>query len=391
MDYKLDENGKFSDDNELIRSINEWYDKDEYDKIINGILGVPRELWSTDLRRYLISAYNNLEQFDKSWKELKELKPMCDTPELEAAYYYLCGYIYYRQDKDMMAISCYNDGKAADPEDTGERDFDSLIEESRKYIASDLKKLEQLSEQIYNDIKKVCAEKPEKEKHDLSEEEFTMLLGFLPGIRKVPGMDHSPGFDEYFIKYEGKDKQCVLDFFKNMFNVTDRDSFHDLFTKYVGCNISNIYNDVPPYLAGKPNFDISELNDIGREAFMNAVEFFKPFVKYLPNAGVLAWDICEKVGFARLAYSCDIIGNTDYCTIMMMLTDLAQANFSSFEEYLLSLAFGCGVYMFHIDEWSIAEAMKFMRQMMPLLLQGDLPYVKWMKKKGRPSKDSYLQ
>ncbi len=391
MDYKLDENGKFSEDNDLIRSIDEWYDKDEYDKIVNGILEVPRELWSTDLRRYLISAYNNLEEFDKSWMELKELKPLCDTPELMAAYYYLSGYIYYRQDKDMMAISCYSDGKAADPEDRGERNFDALIEECREYVDSALKKLGELAKQIDRDIKEACAEKPENEKIKPSEEEFIMYLGFLPGIRKIPGMDHSPGFNDFFMKYEGKDKQCVLDFFKQMYNVTDRESFHELFTKYIGCNISNIYNDVPPYLEGNPRFDISELNDVGKEAFMNSVEFFKPFVQYLPKAGVLAWDICEKVGFARLAYSCDIIGNTDYSTIMLLLTDLAQANFSSFEEYLLSLAFGCGVYMFHMDEWSIVEAMTFMRRMMPLLLQGDLPRMSWKKKRGRPSGGSLIQ
>ncbi len=106
---------------------------------------------------------------------------------------------------------------------------------------------------------------------------------------------------------------------------------------------------------------------------------------------MLAWDIFVKVGFARLAYSCDIIGNTDYCTIMMLLTEQAQANFSSFEEYLLSLAFGCGVYVFDIDGWNIVGAMDYLRHMLPLLVHGDLPYIRWRKKLGRPSNKTYLQ
>ncbi len=377
MDYKLDENGKISEDNELIRSIDEWYDKDEYDKIVNGILEVPRELWSTDLRRYLISAYNNLEQFDNAWKEIDELEPLCDTPELRAAYHYFCGYIFYSQDKEMMAISCFNEGKAADPEDTAERDFDGLIKECRELIGSELKKLEKFSGDICNDIKYACSSMPDDKKSDITEEEFTMFLGFLPGIRKVPGIEMPLLFEKYFLKYNGEEKQAVLDFFKQMYDVTDRESFRKLFTEYSGCNLSGLYNDIPPYLAGKPNFDVSELNPAGKEAFMNSVEFFKPFVQYLPKAGVLAWDICEKVGFARLAYSCDLIGNTDYCTIMLMLTDQARENFSSFEEYMLSLVFGSGVYMFHIDDWGIVSAMNFMKTMVTFLIKGDLPFIKW--------------
>ncbi len=391
MDYRLDENGKFSDDNDFFEIIGKWHDDDEYDKIVNSILEIPREHWSTKLWFRLISAYNNLEQFGKAREELELIEPLCVSPEQKGSFNYMHGYIFYREDKEMMAISCYNDGKEADPEDLGEHDFDALIKECQEYIDKELNKLGALSEQIAREIKSACAEKPEKEKHKLSEEEFTMYLGFLPGIRKIPGMDHSPGFDEYFTKYEGKDKQCVLDFFKQMYNVTDRESFHELFTKYRGCNLANIYNYVPLYIAGKPAFELSELNGKGREAFLNSVEFFKPFVQYLPEAGVLAWDICEKVGFARLAYSCDIIGNTDYCTIMMLLTEQAQANFSSFEEYLLSLAFGCGVYVFDIDGWNIVGAMDYLRHMLPLLVHGDLPYIRWRKKLGRPSNKTYLQ
>lgn len=380
MNYKLDKNGKFSEDNALIRSIDEWYDKDEFENIVNGILEVPRGIWSTKLRRNLISAYNNLGRFDDAWRELAELKPLCDTPALTAVYHYFCGYIYYRLDKDMMAISCFNEGKAADPEDKGKLGFDAFIEDCRGYVENDLKKLGRLAERINSDIREKCSQTPESEKEELSEEDFTIYLGFLFGMRTIPGMDRAIGFGKYFRKFEGSDRECVLEFFERTYKVHDRESFREFFTGYGGINLSDLYNAIPPYLAGKPEFDVDELSGAAREAFMNSAEFMEPFAQYLPKAGVLAWDISEKVGFARLAYSCDLIGNTDYCTIMLALTDLARENFSSFEEYLLSLAFGCGVLMFHIDQWSIKSAIEFINNMMPLLLHGDLPKLKWKEK-----------
>lgn len=379
MDYKLDQTGKIADDDAIYKKLDECYDKEDYRGIVDAITAVPRDIWSIELWFRLISAYNNLRELDKSFEELRKIRPLCDTDELKASLSYMYGYAYYADDKEMMAISCFNDGKKIDPEDKGEHEWDRWIGICGEGVKSSLEKLRRLSERIDKDISEVFSQKSDDERADISEEEFTMYLGFLPAIRKIPGTSKGLLFDKenYFLKYEGADKQAVLDFFENMYGVHDRESFRDMFTKYTGCNIMNFYTDIPPYLAGKPNFDTNELNDEGREAFFNAVEYFKPFNGYLPEAGVLAWDLCEKVGLARLAYSCDIIGNTDYCTIMLMLTDQAREEFSDFEEYMRSLIFGCGVYMFHIDRWDINGAVDFMKMITPMLLDSDMAYIKW--------------
>lgn len=375
---KLDKDGKILDDDELYCLLDEFYDNNEYEKIVAAVTEISREQWSVKLHLRLISAYNNLRQFDNSRQELEKLAPNCKTPAEQAKFYYMHGYIYYAQRKEMMAITFYNKGIAQDPDNTSGYDLDKEVETCRKRIEKDLKELGELSEHIYNDIKQVCSEKPESEKADITDEEFTMYLGFLSAIRKVPGMERGVGFKDYFRKYEGADKEAVLKFL-SMLGITDRESMLNFYQRDIRCNLAGMYNDIPLYLAGKPRFELSELNEDGRGAFLDAAEFFKPFNKYLPPAGIMAWDICEKVGFARLAYSCDIITNSDYCTIMMYADDTAREYFSSFEEYLLSLAFGCGVIAFHIDD-SIVGAMKYMRDMMPLLLHGDLPVIKWSKK-----------
>lgn len=379
MDYKLDQNGKIADDDALHKTLDGCLDKDDYSGIVDTITAVPREIRSTRLWFRLISAYCNLDKPDKALEELRLVQPLCDTDELKASLCYMYGYAYYISDMEMMAISCFNDGKKIDPEDKGEHEWDKMIADCREYVQETLKILRELAERIDKGISEAFSERSDDERDEISEEEFTMYLGYLPAIRKIPGTNKGLLFEKenYFLKYKGADKQAVLDFFENMYGVHDRESFRGMFTKYTGCNIMNFYTDIPPYLAGEPNFDTNELNDEGREAFFNAVEFFKPFNEFLPEAGVLAWDICEKVGLARLAYSCDIIGNTDYCTIMLMLTDQAREEFSDFEEYMRSLIFGCGVYMFHIDHWNIKGAMEFMNMIMQMLLKSDLPYIKW--------------
>ena len=79
---------------------------------------------------------------------------------------------------------------------------------------------------------------PYSDKYELSDEEFTMQLGFLPGIRKIPGQEHGLGFKEYFKKYEGEKREQAKEWFGNLFGVTDRGSFIEFFQTNRCCNIS---------------------------------------------------------------------------------------------------------------------------------------------------------
>lgn len=378
MEYTFDANGKILDTDKLYTTLDEWHDGDKFEEIVNKVTSIPREQWSVKLQFRLISAYNNLKRFDEARQELRDIQPSCHTPAQKARFFYMNGYICYMEDKEMVALSFYKQGLAVDPENTSKLDLDTEVRECEEYIEKELNKLSELSEKMYNDIKKACSEKPESEKADISEEEFTMYLGYLSAIRKLPGMERGMGFKNYFTKYEGEQKESAHKVL-SMFGITDRESMLKFYQNDRGCNLFGMYGDIPPFIAGKPRFDISQLNESGKEAFLNSVEFFKPFNKYLPSAGILAWDLCEKVGFLRLAYSCDIITNSDYCSAMLYISDGARKFFSSFEEYMISLAFGCGVWEFHFSNWNISSAMKYMRNMMPLLLGGDLPYIKWLK------------
>lgn len=374
----LDENGLISDNDPIYAVLDEYYENDEYNKIIGAVLKIPEERRSAKLRFRLISAYNNLKDFNRARGELEAVFPMCKTSVERAKFHYMFGYINYMLDKEMMARACYEEGLDIDPENESGLDLADKIAECNEYIQKDLDAVRDMSEKMAKDIDERCRLYAEKNDFlELSEEEFTMELGFLPGIRKIPGFEHSIGFNKFFTVYEGEQKETALKWFKNYFGVTDKDSFVKLYQGGRVCNISNFAGDVTAYLNGKPHFDINELNRNGKRAFFNTVELIKAFGDNLPEGGTLAWDLCEKVGFCRHAYACGIIPNSDYTASMIFLRDAAKKNFPSVREYLKSLVFGSGVYMFTADDWNIKSSMAFMKQTIVLLLNGDLPHVKW--------------
>lgn len=44
-----------------------------------------------------------------------------------------------------------------------------------------------------------------------------------------------------------------------------------------------------------------------------------------------------------------------------------------------SLIYGCGLYMFSIDNFNVSSAIEFICTMIPLLLNSDLADLKWKK------------
>lgn len=244
----------------------------------------------------------------------------------------------------------------------------------------DLTTLHELCEKVSTDIEARCRQT--QKKHDISEEDFVMRLGFFPAIRKVPGFDTVIGFegtDAYYAKYEGEDQEKCLRWLGEFYEITDEDSFFEYIQNDRGCNLARMAGDVLAQINGRPNFDINALNEQGRYAFENTVHFMEPFAEYLPQAGVLAWDICEKIGLVRHAYRCGIIDRAEYCHGMMVFRDAAVENFSSWEEYMRSLIYGCGLYMynFDMDESGIAGAIDFICMLTPMLLNSDLADSEW--------------
>lgn len=371
----LDENGKISDNDELYKILDECYDKDEYDNIIAAVMSVPEEQRSVKLRFRMISALNNKEDFANSMRELEKIRPECKTPAELARFLYSNGYIRYVNDKEMAAMMYYEAGTNADPDNTSGLDLPAELAECKEIVEKDLGELHKLTEKICEDIDKRCAEKPEKRK--LSDGEFTVLMGLVPSLRSIPATGTALGSDDFFVEFKDKDRENVAQWLKNSFGFHDLESFLKFSNTARGCNISGMFADVKALFLGKPNFDVKTLNPDGQYAFYNACMFIKPLYEYLPEAGVLGWDLSEKVGFCRLAFSCGILSKDDYLGAMKALKDAAKKSFSSAAEYLKSLVIGSAVYMFATDEWTIKGSMEFMKQTMSLMMRCDLADGEW--------------
>ncbi len=369
----FDENGKVASDSKIYNKLDKWHDEDKYDDIVKTVMDIPREKWSNKLWFRLISAYNNLGETDKAQEELAKIEPFCTTPADVCKMHYMRGYIHYSEDREHLAIIEYFRGLNADPDNTSGLDLEKEIKDCRQYIKDDLAKLRSLSEKVYSDVRKKCEENPDKT--ELNDQEFTLYLGYLPAMRVIPGQEKAMGFS-YFRKYEGREKEICFEGLKRRFGITDSDSFKQFYKNSPYCNINPIAEEVRAYIAGTPRSDIDGMPFEDKYFFGCYREFIGVFNEFLPKAGLLAWDISEKVGFLRLAYACDILSNTDYSAAMLYLHDLARESFSSFEEYMLSLAFGASLFMFVAERMNLISAIDYLAKT-ALELYVELPKLHW--------------
>lgn len=377
-EFALDENGRISDSDPVYDKLDEWHDGDDFDSIIDTVLAVPRGEWSNKLHFRLISAYNNKKDFESAAKELEEIRGSCESPRDLARFYYMNGYIYFMTDREMLALSMYRQGLEADPEDTSGLNLEAECRECLEYINDDLNALYLSCADAAAKIAARCRENPDR--IDAADHDFILQLNFLFAIRTLPGMTHGLKLGDFFRKFEGEEREAVLKFLSEGRGITDRASLLESIGKYRYCNLALMVNDAMASLAGKPSFDPEILDRAGREAFENCTLFVRAFSEFLPSAGVLAWDINEKMGMARYAYSCGILPEEDYIAAMMALADIAKERFSSSEEYLRSLVFGCAMYAFDVDCWNIGGAAEYMKKMLALLLRSDLPDLEWKNK-----------
>ena len=373
--FKEDENGKIHDGDAIFERLDEQLDNEEYDAVISRILSIPKKKWSNKLRYKLICAYSDKRDFDSAEEALDEYEPLCESSADKARCRYMRGYVCFMTDKELMAREHYNAALKLDPDYAKSIDLEAEIAECNNLIKNDLTALRAAFARAGKEIRERCAKNPKK--RDITEEQFQMRLGFFPGIRRIPGFEHPIGFETYFRKYDGEEKESALRWFRDFYGITDTESFFNHVQTDVGCNMTRMGMDVLAYLNGKPNFDVADLNETGKFAFGSCVEFVRQFADVIPKAGVLAWDIGEKIGFARHAFYAGIIGNTDYCKGMITLGDAAIANFSSWEEYMRSLLCGAAMYAFNMGTWSISEAVTFTKNMLNFLVSSDLADVEW--------------
>lgn len=365
------------DEKALLKQLDKLYDEDSFAEIEEEIRKLPKSELSLELRFRLISALNNQRKLEEALAELKETEPLCLTDAEKARFWYNTGYAHYMNDHEMTASHCFKRALELDPEDKAGLDLNAIVEECDGYISRDLMELKGFCRAAVEAIHARCGEVAEKDREELSEPEFTIFLGYLSGIRKPIGLEKPLLFDDVVKKVSDEEKPVLRDFLEKFFGITDAESFKKFYHEDMKYNLYGMAGDVLAYLDGKPRFPITELNREGREFFEDCTEYLNAIRECMTEPNVLGWDISEKIGTARLCYACDLLSNSDFFGCMTALTQAARDKFVSFEEFMISLAMGCGFFMFLDDNSSIKSATNFMNTILPMLLSSPLAQFKW--------------
>ena len=372
-DFILDKNGMISDNDPIYEKLDEWHENDEYDNILETIYAIPREMWSNKLWFCVISALNNKKEFDKAKEELDKITERCETPQDKGSACYMLGYIYYMQDKEIKALDCYHQAMKEDPE---RDDLQSDCEDCRKCIDEAWNTLEKISKNIVKLIDISLNEVPKKDKIKPSENEFAITIGLIPSLRKMTCIDKYVGIENIFAKYDEDDKKIVREWFLENCNIKDIKTLTNAYNNQL--SINGRYEDLVAYASGKPNFDIDDFDSDTRLVWDSCMTFCEKFMDKIPDGGLTAWDVSEKMGFLRHAYASDIITDSEYILAVMELTDEIREKYSSWKEYLTGYIFGAGMFMFCSNELNISQAIEFMCDIAEIVLESDIPKYKWV-------------
>lgn len=369
-DFILDENGLISDDDPIYEKLDEWHENDEYDNILEAIYAIPREMWSNKLWFRVISALNNKKEFDKSREELDKILERCEAPLDKGSAYYMLGYIYFMQDKEIKALDCYRCAMKEDPE----KDLQSECEECQKYIDEGFSKLDEEINDIVKLIDSYLNDVPKKDKIKPTENEFAITIGLVPSLRTF--INRCIGIDDIFEKYDEDEKKVVREWFLKKCNVKDIKTLTAAYNSQLSTN--GKYKDIVAYISGKPNFDINDFDSDTRLVWDSCMRFCEKMINKTPDGGLIAWDISEKMGILRHAYACDIITDSEYILAVMELTDEIKKEYSSWKEYLTGYIFGAGMFMFFSNELNISQTVEFMCNITTIILSSAISQYKWV-------------
>lgn len=370
--------GYIPDNDKIFEALDKLYDEDNFDGIVKAVTKIPKENRSPKLWFRLIGAYSSSERFSEALRCLNEVFPLCKTNEEQARYWYQNGYIMYKTDHEFAARRLYQRGLEADPADT--LNLKAEIDECDAYLLEDLQKLGKTAALVKSTLEKHCSTSVDRLKRRLSDEAFTVKLGFLPSIRRIP--DAKKGFLplDFLAVYSDKDKPAARKFLKDALDITDLSSLQNALNGKITYNLAMVLHNVCSKVAGNPDFEPEELGRDGQELFDDLTVFFSYILPFIPQKGGLAaWDISEKIGFSRIAFGCDLISENEYRAIMKSMANYAKENFSSFDEYLVSLVLGGATFMFFENNRSVKSSIDYINELMPLILESDLPDIMWNK------------
>ena len=365
---------KIADDDKVYELLDKWHDEDEYDKILEKIFEIPREQWSNKLWFRVISAYNNKEMFKEAAAELEKLKPQCELPGDLAKWYYMFAYMFYANNREVLALWYLKEGLRHHP---GHEGSIRLKGECEEFIATQTKEVKRLVAMAAE-----CIERRQKEVADSQElreckgAEFAALLSFPTCIRVVPGIPKCMGLEAFYKCESEEAKKETREYLQKYFGITDKETTMKSWSRQRNesdfCDFKSFWNN-------EPRFDISKLTEDGKSAFESAKLFCEIFREYVEDTGIGAADINTMMTTIRIAYACDILTNTDYSSAMQALEELARKHYHSWKEYAIAAFCGGAYEVYCNSHMDLRQTINYMKQILSVLPHMDWFYYQWEK------------
>ncbi len=107
-------------DHELLDQLDYWHSEDEYEEIINKIMGISEAEWDYDLICHLGRALNNQDNYNEAIKYFLSVQ---EQGEHDPLWHFRIGYAYYYLNQYKEAIVAFEQSLALDPEDSHARMF----------------------------------------------------------------------------------------------------------------------------------------------------------------------------------------------------------------------------------------------------------------------------
>ena len=359
-----------SDDDPIYELLDEWNDKNEYDKILAKVEEIPFERRSNKLWFQKISALNNLSRYEDARREIAALNRRCVTPEDKGELLYMLGYIYDNTDCELMAVELYRASLEADPNRTGTQE---LIESGLQSATRNIDKTALALKKKFEENREVFQRTEKKKLEELKAYAFlglinaTMIPVAMVGLKMEPA---NPLF-----KYEESQRENVRKLLKERCGLTDIKSLQ----KYFANNrIAFRMDDVRDYLKGESKINVDQMGIAAKNLWDVTVMCREKMESDIPKGGLEAWDFNEMVGLARLMYAADLLTNTELFETYLFAFDQCKELFSSWEEYSRSLTIG-GFYNYLTKEtkYNIQRAGEF-ALMVANMCAHTYPYYEWL-------------
>ncbi|MBO4389286.1 MAG: DUF1266 domain-containing protein [Lachnospiraceae bacterium] len=353
--YELDENGMVRDDDPVFEQLDEWHETDQYELILETIEKIRPEERSNKIRFRKISALNNLKRFREARDEIAALYPRCTTDKDKARIYYMLAYIYDVTDCEAKAAELYQIACITDPEYGRDNDLEAAIEKSKEYVQKDMDSARNMFSAMIPDLK---SRFETTEKLPTKELEFFSLIG-AAAIERVPvQLSGEVDTRKAAFTFPEEDAEKIRNYLVEYLGIHDMKSLMDYHADHMIWPRTQAALD---YMEGQDNNQIKpDEMDISTRALWDlTISYLEAVKELLPKAGMSAWDYSEMVGLTKLMHGIGMITNTDLFETYVYAADRCREDFSSWEEFSVSLVLGSFYYnLTEISKYNIRESAK---------------------------------